>query len=424
MNYKSFIRDVENWVARKALPYVAAGVIVGAGILGGSAIAKSSREYHAPKAKMVQHSRNIGKIAFVYDKDGKETYEDGPKGIVWRGTKYEKEIYLIDSDGRNLRRLTRKSGCVEDSGPVWSPDGKWIAFVSNRDNNEEIYVLDIDTKRMTNLTRNPAEDNDPAWSPDGKRLTFISTRDGNPEVYSMNADGTNQKRLTSNSLNDAYPRWLADGNRIIFASFGKNPSDDMHPETTYSEINIMNQDGSDQKELVYYDYGAVSEVLPSPSASIAAFIDANENLSIIDTNTGKVKTIIDWHTKLPTPTGYTELGPKVYIGEVRFSPDGKKLAFVVSGEGGEPDMLYTMNPDGKGIKTLTEGVGGFSWSPDGRRMVYNNYVFALYILDVSTKREKRIFKTGIKYVREYNAVEPIGELVDFAWQPMPKSVGK
>jgi len=404
MNYKSFIKDVERWVVRKALPYLAAGVIVGTALFGGYALANG---HHKPgvrtKTEASQSVKNVGKIAFVYDKDGPFEYDK--HGFT--GDKYEKEIYLFDSNGRKLRQLTKNSGCVEDSEPVWSPDGRWIAFVSDRDDNEEIYALDPSSKTLINLTKNPAEDYDPAWSPDGNKLAFISTRDGNPEVYSMNADGTNQKKLTINPLSDAHPRWLADEKRIIFVSFGKNPSDGTHPETTYSEINVMNQDGSDQKELIYDDYGAVNEVLPSPSASIAAFIEANGNLSIVDINTGKVKTIIDEHTKLPTSIGYTQLGPKVHITEVRFSPDGKKLAAVVSEEGGEPDMLYLMNIDSTiNEKIINYAIGSISWSPDGKYIAFSGY-HEISNVDVIHGRKKTLIESRYQYYYP-------------EWQPIPK----
>ncbi|HDR3891062.1 TPA: PD40 domain-containing protein, partial [Bacillus cereus] len=65
-----------------------------------------------------------------------------------------------------------------------------IAFVSNRDANPEIYVMNPDGSNQTRLTNNPAGDFEPSWSPDGQKITFTSNRDGNPEIYVMNADGS------------------------------------------------------------------------------------------------------------------------------------------------------------------------------------------------------------------------------------------
>ena len=65
-----------------------------------------------------------------------------------------------------------------------------IAFVSDRDGNQEIYVMNADGSGLTSLTNNAADDYDPAWSPDGRQIAFYSDRDGNWEIYLMNADGS------------------------------------------------------------------------------------------------------------------------------------------------------------------------------------------------------------------------------------------
>jgi TolB protein len=83
-----------------------------------------------------------------------------------------------------------------------------IAFVSIRDGNAEVYVMDADGKNQRNLTNNPADDWGPAWSPDGKMIAFTSKRDGNLEVYVMDADGKNQHNLTNNPADDWCPSWF------------------------------------------------------------------------------------------------------------------------------------------------------------------------------------------------------------------------
>ena len=82
-----------------------------------------------------------------------------------------------------------------------------IAFHSNRDGNQEIYVMNPDGSRQINLTNNPAKDSNPSWSPDGKMIAFQSDRDGNQEIYIMNADGGESKRLTDNPAQDDCPAW-------------------------------------------------------------------------------------------------------------------------------------------------------------------------------------------------------------------------
>ncbi len=86
-----------------------------------------------------------------------------------------------------------------------------IAFVSDRDGNAEIYVMDADGSNQTNLTNNPANNPYlapvPAWSPDGSKIAFVSDRDGNAEIYVIDADGSNPANLTNNPADDLFPAW-------------------------------------------------------------------------------------------------------------------------------------------------------------------------------------------------------------------------
>ncbi len=82
-----------------------------------------------------------------------------------------------------------------------------IAFHSNRDGNEEIYVMNADGSGLTRLTDHPAADGSVAWSPDGSRIAFRSGRDGNADVYVMNADGSGVTRLTDNLAFDRRPAY-------------------------------------------------------------------------------------------------------------------------------------------------------------------------------------------------------------------------
>jgi Tol biopolymer transport system component len=129
--------------------------------------------------------------------------------------------------------------CPYDDDPVWSPDGKLIAFVSNRDGNDEIYVMNADGSNQRRLTDTPSSDSEPNWSPDGKYIAFDSNRDGNTEIYVMNADGSNQRRLTNDTIDNFQPDWSPDGKNIAFVS----------NRDGNREIYVMNADGSNQTRL-------------------------------------------------------------------------------------------------------------------------------------------------------------------------------
>ena len=264
-------------------------------------------------------------IAFVSDREGNP------------------EIYVMDINGGNQRNLTNHPD--RDRDPSWSPDGKRIAFVSDRDGHfradmpdtpsYEIYVMDADGGSQQNLTNNPHDDRGPAWSPDGKRIVFTSRREKNQdghfnlEIYVMDDDGRNQQNLTNNPNEDRYPSWSPDGKRIVFSS-----RRDGHFRGNFGithEIYVMDADGENQQRLT-------------------------ENRQY------------DWHPS--------------------WSPDGAQIAFVSDRRGDfENFEIYVMDADGGNQQRLTENRvydWSPSWSPDAKRITFaserdGNY--EIYVMD-------------------------------------------
>ena len=162
-------------------------------------------------------------IAFVSDRDGNE------------------DIYVMDTNGKNQRKLTNHPEDEDD--PSWSPDGQQIAF----ERDWEIYVMDTDGQNPQRLTDNPAVDHSPSWSPDGKHIAFVSGSDGKAgdrkaEIYVMDADGRNPRNLTKgHSWGDFDPSWSPDSKRIAFSSFGRNGRK--------MDIYVMDVDGQNPRQL-------------------------------------------------------------------------------------------------------------------------------------------------------------------------------
>ena len=122
------------------------------------------------------------------------------------------EIYVMNADGKNQQRLTDHP--AHDGFPSWSPDGTQIAFMSKRDGNYEIYIMPAPGSQMEpdrtepqRLTINHVEDFDPSWSPDGEWLAFVSNRDGNDEIYTMRVDSSSVHQLTDPGAQNWSPAW-------------------------------------------------------------------------------------------------------------------------------------------------------------------------------------------------------------------------
>jgi TolB protein len=105
----------------------------------------------------------------------------------------------------------------DDMWPSWSPDGTRVAFMSTRDGDPDIYVMNRDGSAPRRLTTAPGRDAHPFWSPDGTRIVFQSPREeGQTRLFVMNADGSAQRALTANRGFCGMPAWSPDGRHILF----------------------------------------------------------------------------------------------------------------------------------------------------------------------------------------------------------------
>lgn len=204
-----------------------------------------------------------GKVAFVTKRSG------------------NKEIYVMDCDGRNPQRVTN-NGSINlkpDFAPsgkeiiytsykkgnpdlyrrelftglearissrsglnamaAFAPDGGRIALVMTKDGNSELYLISKEGKELARLTKNPAIEVSPAWSPDGSKIVFVSDRFGKPQLFVMDADGSNVRRLTTTGAYNVTPRWSPRGNRIVYARQGGGGF----------QIHAIDVDGSNDTQL-------------------------------------------------------------------------------------------------------------------------------------------------------------------------------
>ena len=292
------------------------------------------------------------------------------------------EIYVMDVDGGNPRRLTNNRHA--DWSPSWSPDGKRIVFCSDRDGHpfripgwftSEIYVMDADGGNQQNLTNHPSNDRSPSWSPDGTRIAFQSYRDNdrnhNIEIYVMDADGSNLQRITNNLIEDENPAWSPDGERIVFSSAREGHFIDGDGNTT-DEIYVMDADGSNLQRitnnLIEDENPAWSpdgERIVFSSAREGHFIDGDGNTTdeiyVMDADGGNQQRLTENRNNDWDPV---------------WSPDGKRIAFMADRKGDfEKFDIYVMDADGGNQQKLTNHRawdGSPSWSPNGERIVFNS----------------------------------------------------
>jgi dipeptidyl aminopeptidase/acylaminoacyl peptidase len=209
-------------------------------------------------------------------------------------------IGIVNADGTGARAQVVAVGAA-DRDPSWAPDGRRLAFMSNRDGNEEIYVLDTETGVQTRLTFNPAQDHDPTWSPDGTQIAFASDRDGNQEIYVIPAAGGPERRLTVDPALERQPAWSSRG-VIAFAS----------DRTGDFEIYVMDDQGGGVTRLTQ-DPGADIDPSWAPDGSQIAYTHDNAAIYAIDA-TGQNRRLI-------TASGYEHFPA--------WSPDGTRIAFAV-----------------------------------------------------------------------------------------------
>ena len=114
-------------------------------------------------------------------------------------------LYIMNADGSGTRRLTYDG--VYNTNPSWSPDGQWIAYETRVNNQFDIWLIDPSGDVNVPLVTHPRSDEGPSWAPNSRKLVFGSTRRGLSDLYVIDRDGSNLRRITGGTGNNTSPAW-------------------------------------------------------------------------------------------------------------------------------------------------------------------------------------------------------------------------
>ena len=223
-----------------------------------------------------------------------------------------------------------------------------IAFETDRDGNNEIYVMNPDGSGQTNITSTTEWEYDPVFSPDGSRIAFVRETPQS-DIWVMNSDGSNGINLsgpdTVVGTNGVYPTWSPDGSLIAYAD--------------NADIWVMSAaDGSNKTNLTNTTGNIAAEGQPAWSSTGLIAYTRNNDLWVMEADGSSPRAI-------STATG-TESNPD-------WSPDGTKLVFQIGGE------IWVANADGSSPVAIVSGAGEAgrepAWSPDGTKIVFASNAF-------------------------------------------------
>ena len=284
---------------------------------------------------------------------GEASTEPGDNALIAYGARDadgRQQIFVVRTDGSAKRRLTQEGD--QNYLPAWSPDGRKIAFTSNRSGSSQIWEMAADGSNPIQLTTD-ADNSVPTWSPDGKMVAFSSKRTGHSEIWVMKADGSGQKQLTKTDVaiaNDG-AAWAPDGRRIAFYS----------NRSGHYAVWLMDPDGSHltQFTTVESDRFADSNAPAwSPDGTKIAFwwgeAHKSGNIWVMNVDGSNRRQLTD------QPVGINADGPA-------WSPDGKKILFSSNRPGSEGIGNWIMNADGTDQKVFTTNTfvrARPSWQPN------------------------------------------------------------
>ena len=305
----------------------------------------------------------------------------------------------------NMMTFTAKY--TDDYSPAISPDGKWLAFASNRLQNTELYLMDLTTRSLHQLTHTEELDEYmPAFSPDGKSIAFVTerTRGGmmlppvqasgsdpkSATIYLMDVDGKNQRPLIDIEGAQRAPVFSPDGQKIAFESKAPTQRTSSGPGSTENndtlEIYVIHIDGTNRKQLTHNDVddGHPTWAPNGKQIAFTAMVGDIYQIFSVSAAGGTAKQLTFTNASHYHPT---------------FSPDGKRIIYVSNAH--NHYTLWMMNTDGRNKTQLTNHVGAHfepSLSRDGKRLVFSSDRsdhMRIYLMDLTQPVQQEELKARL-----------------------------
>lgn len=249
-----------------------------------------------------------------------------------------KEVYVMDYDGENRRRVTRDSQMA--IYPAWYPGSGRIAYTNYRGSRQEVNTVDISSGATQRLASYPGLNAFASISPDGRDILMTLSQDGNPEIYRLKADGSAPRRLTYGRSTESSPCWSPDGRRVAFVS----------DRSGGPQIYVISSTGGTADRVTFQGAYNTSPDW-SPKGNLIAYTSKIEGVFQICTVDLETKEVV----RLTTGSQHKE--------DPSWAPDGRHIVYSVK-SGGKSDLymldIYEQEP----VK-LTSGSGDYlspAWS--------------------------------------------------------------
>lgn len=297
------------------------------------------------------------------------------------GYNQESRIYMMDVD-RRVRYLLHKDTDIDS--PAWSPDGRYIAFVTQGGKGKGcVCVIDLVTRQILTLKDMVRLQDDPVWSPDSRYVTFSAYEQNQRDIFMVDVRTGAETNLTSSTQRqDYWPHWSPDGTQMIFMSY-RITSPDTRPD-----IFVLTPDGSRVRSLID---SAGGDEWPqwSPDGSQIAFEtdrDGNSEIYVLDVESGQVHNLTN-----SLGADYTPV----------WSPDSLQIAFAGYnfGTARMGVELHIMDSDGQNLRQLTRqnaSIRNIHWSLDGRRLAFESVMdddWDIYVINADGSGLERLSYT-------------------------------